>query len=108
VKTKGKTMSETETPVADMQTLTNGAVLNIGGKRYTVDVPADYPDQLWLKGTRGGVFFLREVLNREGLYHVVSWNSNSGAPVVNKGLQPLKVLVMGNIVEDVTGKKLTI
>lgn len=100
--------ANTETKVAELQTLTNGAMINVSGKKYTVDIPSDYPDQLWLKGTRGGLFFLRGYTNREGLFQIVSWNAASGAPVVNKALQPLTVMVMGNLVEDVTGKKITV
>lgn len=100
--------ANTEAPVAAMQTLTNGAVVSIGGKSYTVDIPTDYPDQLWLKGTRGGIFFLRGFTNREGVFQVVSWKAQSGNPVVNKALQPLTVIVMGTIIEDITGKKVTV
>lgn len=96
--------ANTETPVESMQTLMNGNVVSIGGKSFTVEIPSDYPDQTWLKGTRGGVNFLRET-NRAGVFHVVSWKS--GANVVNKALQPLTVMIMATIVEDVTGKKIT-
>lgn len=98
--------SNTETEVAQMQMLTNGSKVSIGGKTFTVEIPADYPDQLWLKGVRGGVNFLRGYTNREGLFQVISWKS--GNPVVNKGLQPLKVIVMGNLAVDVTGKKINV
>lgn len=89
-----------------IQSLENGTVVTIGGKKFTVDIPADYPDQLWFKGTRGAVNMLRGYTNREGLFQLISWKS--GNPVVNKGLQPLKVILMGNLMEDVTGKKVTV
>lgn len=100
--------SNTETEEAQMQTLTNGAKVSVGGKTYTVDIPADYPDQLWLNGVRGAKIFLRGFTNREGLFELVSWGNASGKPVVNKALQPLKVIVMGNLLQDVTGKKITL
>jgi hypothetical protein len=104
VKTKGKKM--TEATIDTIQSLENGTVVTIGGKKFTVDIPADYPDQLWFKGARGGVNFLRGYTNREGLFQLVSWKS--GNPVVSKGLQPLKVILMGNLMEDVTGKKVNV
>lgn len=96
----------TEATIDTIQTLENGSVVTIGGKKYTVDIPADYPDQLWFKGARGAVNHLRGYTNREGLFQLISWKS--GQPVTNKGLQPLKVILMGNLMEDVTGKKVNV
>lgn len=104
MKTKGKKMTAATTDT--LQTLENGATVTIGGKNFTVDIPADYPDQLWFKGARGAVNFLRGYTNREGLFQLVSWKS--GQPVVSKGLQPLKVILMGTLMEDVTGKKVNV
>jgi hypothetical protein len=98
--------ANTETNVNDMQTLSNGDKVSIGGKTFTVELSATDPGHVWLNGVRGGVNFLRGYTNRSGLFQVISWKS--GAPVVNKALQPLTVMVMGNIIEDVTGKKITV
>lgn len=98
--------ANTETAVSEMQTIVNGTKVSIGGKSFTVEIPENYPDQLWLHGTRGGVNFLRGYTNREGLFQIVSWKS--GAPVMNKAQQPLAVMLMGTIIEDVTGKKITV
>lgn len=98
--------ANTETAVSEMQTMVHGAKVTIGNKSFTVEIPENYPDQLWLHGTRGGINFLRGYTNRSGLFQVVSWKS--GAPVMNKAQQPLTVMIMGTIIEDVTGKKITV
>lgn len=93
---------ETST-MANMVTLADGNKVTIGGKKFTVSIPADYPDQTWLIGARGGVNFLRGYSNVDGLMSVVSWQS--GQPLVDKFLQQLKVIQVGDMLEDVTGMK---
>ncbi|MBC9704891.1 MAG: hypothetical protein H9W81_07925 [Enterococcus sp.] len=61
-------------------------------------------DMVWLKGTRGGINFLRGTIIDTGIYTVVSWKS--GTSVTNKRGEALKVVVLGNMIEDVTGKNL--
>lgn len=87
----------------DMMVLKDGNVVLIGGKKFTVSIPADYPDQTWLMGARGGRNFLRGYINVDGLMSVVSWQS--GQPLVDKFLQQLKVIQVGDMLEDVTGMK---
>lgn len=92
--------------IDNMVTVENGAKIVLGGKTYTMEIPADYPDQLWFKGARGAANFLRGYTNREGVFQLVSWKS--GNPVVNKALQPLKVIMMGNLIQDITGQKIAL
>lgn len=96
--------ANTETTVAAIQTLASGATVAIGGKTFTVELSEADPSYIALIGVRGAENFLRGYTNLEGIFQVISWKS--GAPVVNKAQQQLKVAVMGNLIEDITGKKI--
>lgn len=86
------------------QKMSDGAEITISGKKYTVAYQVNDSSMIWLTGVRGGVNFLRGVAVDNGVYTVVSWKS--GQPVVNKRLEPLRVVLLGNMLEDVTGKNI--
>lgn len=96
--------ANTETTAANIMELTNGAQVTIGGKKFTIELSEADPSYIALIGVRGAENFLRGYTNLEGIFQVISWKS--GAPVVNKAQQPLKVAVLGNLIEDITGKKI--
>lgn len=93
-----------ETTVNEIQTLASGGTVRIGGKTFTIELSDADPSYIALIGVRGAENFLRGYTNLEGIFQVISWKS--GAPVVNKAQQQLKVVVMGNLIEDITGKKI--
>lgn len=82
---------------------TNAAPVVLDGKVFTVEVQTmDSGSQTtWLYGQRGGVYFLREFLGEDtGKREVISWKS--GAPLRDRCQRPVRVLLVGDVIEQVS------
>lgn len=93
-----------EAQTVSTQKMFDGAEITVSGKKYKVAYQVNDSSMIWLEGVRGGINFLRGAAVDNGAYTVVSWKS--GQPVVNKRLEPLRVVLLGNMMEDVTGKNI--
>lgn len=96
-----------ETSAIDtLQTLTDGEHIVIAKKKFRVQILGD--DQIFLHGTRSAVYSVTPLVNSKkeetGLMAIRSWRTDT--PVLNKALEPLRLILMGNLVEDVTGRKI--
>jgi len=86
------------------QTIEHGQPLVIGGKKFTVDLSSASDTTVYLKGQRGGYFFLRFFLNARHRYEVISLSGGAGGPVRNKFHQPLRATITDGVLTDLTGK----
>jgi hypothetical protein len=94
----------TNTNITDMQTVQNGELVVISGRKFTVEIFPDL-DTVFLVGPRGGQFFLRGFLNSPGYFQVVPSVTGMGEPLRNKSSEKLTVFIVGNTLTDMTGVK---
>lgn len=91
---------QTETPVYAMQT---EAPVVLAGRVFTVETQTMDSGRVstWLTGSRGAVYFLREFLGEDtGHREVISWKS--GAPLRDKCQRPVRVILIGDEITEVT------
>lgn len=84
-------------------TLQTEAPVVLAGRVFTVESQTTDSGnvQTWLTGGRGAVYFLRPFLGEDnGLREVISFKS--GAPLRDKCQRPVRVLLVGDIIEEVT------
>ncbi len=94
------------TPTA---TTEHGAPVVIAGRLFTVEVTTSTFDigngpqsrtSTFLVGARGAYYYCRPYLNDDsGVRQVISWKS--GAPLRDKYQRPVRVLVLGDVVEEI-------
>lgn len=86
------------------QKMFDGAEVIIAGKKYKVEYQVNRTHMIWLTSPRKATLFLRRTTRDNDAYSVVSWKS--GKPLVNKHGEPIRVILMGNMLEDITGKNI--
>lgn len=96
---------ETST-INTLQRLIDGEHITIAGKKFRVQILGD--GQTFLHGSRQAVYLASPLMNfkkqNTGLWAIRSWRTDT--PVLNKALEPLRFILMGDLIEDVTGKAL--
>lgn len=89
-----------------LQVLKTDEELVIAGKKFRVEILED--GQVFLHGVRKAVYMVHPLVNVRGedtgIRGIRSWRTDT--PVLNKALDPLRFLLLGTLVEDVTGKKI--
>lgn len=92
-------------PASILQTLKHGAEVTIAKKKFRVEILLD--GQTFLHGNRNAIYMVHPLLNVRGddtgIRAVRSWRTDT--PVLNKTLEPLRFILLGNLMEDITGKK---
>ena len=79
------------------------APVTIAGRVFTVETQTMDNGRVatWLTGSRGATYFLREFMGEDtGVRQVISWKS--GAPLRNKCQREVRVLLVGDQIEEVT------
>jgi len=92
-------------PASTLQVLKDGVEVTIAKKKFRVDILLD--GQIFLHGTRNAVYMVHPLLNVQGddtgIRTVRSWRTDT--PLLNKALEPLRFILLGDLMEDITGKK---
>ena len=84
-------------------TISTEAPVVLAGRVFTVESQTMDNGNVatWLTGSRGASYFLRPFLGEDnGLREVISFNS--GAPLRDKCQRPVRVLLVGDVIEEVT------
>lgn len=100
--TTGQQHEETEMTAPTFEMKTEAPVV-VAGRVFTVETQTMESGRVmtWLTGARGAVYFLREFLGEDtGRRQVISWKS--GAPLRDKCGREVRVLLVGDIIQDVT------
>lgn len=84
-----------------MDTSTLPATVTLAGTRYTVTGEAP-GGGVYLTGPRGGQLYLRPYLGEQTGRRELVRLSGMGEPVRDRCGRPVRALVLGNVVEDVT------
>ena len=91
-------------PAATLQLLKNGEEIVLAKKKFRVEILDD--GQIFLHGTRQAVYMVCDFVNAQGndsgIRGVRSWRTD--VPVLNKAYQPVRFILLGNLIEDITGK----
>lgn len=89
------------------QVFTKGAVLMLGGKKFTVDFVGEAT--AWathgLIGARGGAYYLVKYLSKDGmgtLYYIVSQTGANDTPLRDKFGRKIHAHLIGDIISDAT------
>jgi hypothetical protein len=81
-----------------------GEEVVVAKKKFRVEILED--DQVFLHGVRNAVYQAHPILNVQGedtgIRGIRSWRTDT--PVLDKSLNPLRFILMGNLMEDITGK----
>jgi hypothetical protein len=98
-------MAQKNLSITEAQSVTSGSQVIISGRKFTTSSMEHDPATVYLTGTRGGFFFLREYTNRAGLFAVVALNSGSGEALRNKSGDKLEAFIVAGTLTDMTGVK---
>lgn len=94
-------------PESTLQVLKTGAEVTIAKKKFRAEILLD--GQVFLHGSRNAVYGVYPLVNVRGedtgIRAIRSWRTDT--PVLNKALEPLRVILMGDLIEDITGKKVS-
>lgn len=101
--TTGAEPEETDMTTAATYEMKTEAPVVVAGRVFTVETQTMESGRVmtWLTGARGAVYFLREFTGEDtGRRQVISWKS--GAPLRDKCGREVRVLLVGDIIQDVT------
>lgn len=84
------------------QKIEHGSEVILGRKKFTVNLEID-DNEIYLNGGRSALYFLRGFIGEDtGVRNIVSVTGGVGEPIRDKSSRRIRVLVLGNMIQDVT------